>query len=345
MRKILLALGTLMAVDDLQAQDKDSAAIKAFNDTTVLKEVTVQGKKPAFQILPDKTIVNVDASVSNTGTTVLEVLEKSPGVTFDRNGNISLKGRQGVMIMIDGKPTQISGADLNNLLSGMTASQVETIEIIDNPSAKYDAAGNAGIINIRTKKNRQKGFNGNLSLALAQGKYTRSINTITLNKYSGKINLFATFGVNALKNFSDVYAHRKYYLEDEKTVTAMLEQPSFFKGRMPAETIKTGIDYFINKKTTLGTVLSGTLFARHGTGNNTARWMNADDMVDSIILTTTKTEEKLRSGSANLNMRHVFNANQELTADLDFLGYNINNDQYFTNSLIEPQGYTEYIQG
>jgi iron complex outermembrane recepter protein len=343
MRKILLILGTLMTYDEVVAQEKDS--VKIFNDTTVLKEVTVQGKKPAVQILPDKIIINVEASVSNTGATVLEVLEKSPGITFDRNGGLSLKGRQGVTIMIDGKPSQVSGTDLNNLLSGMTSSQVETIEIIDNPSAKYDAAGNAGIINIKTKKNKQKGFNGNASFAFGQGRYSRSINTITINKYSGKINMFATLGVNELKNFSRIYALRKYYAEDNTTLLSMLEQPSYFAGKVPTQTLKTGVDYFINPKTTISAVVSGTLFMRGSTGNNIAEWMDAQGKTDSIIITDTRQKEKLRNGSININAKHTFNSSQELTIDLDALGYRINNDQGFSNHLEGPNGYTEYIQG
>lgn len=338
-------IGVLITFDDLAAQEKDSVTAKAFNDTSTLKEVTVQGKKPPVQILPDKIIINVDASVSNTGTTVLEVLEKSPGITFDRSGGLSLKGRQGVLVMIDGKPSQVSGADLNNLLSGMTSSQVETIEIIDNPSAKYDAAGNAGIINIKTKKNRQKGFNGNASIALTQGRYTRSINTITINKYSGKVNLFATVGANELKNFSKFYALRKYYSEDNQSVTSMLEQPSYFVGNLPTQTLKTGLDYFINKNTTIGMVLSGTLFTRKSTGSNIARWMDAQGKTDSIILTQTNQKERLKNGAINLNIKHSFNSNQELTADIDAVGYRINNNQGFSNRLDEVNGYTEYIQG
>ena len=121
-----------------------------------LENVTVSSKKPFIQQLQGKTVVNVDASVTNTGTTALEVLEKSPGVIVDRNGGISLQGKAGVMVLIDDKQTFLSGADLNNLLTGMSSSQVETIELITSPSAKYDASGNAGIINIKTKKNKQK---------------------------------------------------------------------------------------------------------------------------------------------------------------------------------------------
>ncbi len=345
MRKILLTIGILMAIDELVAQEKDSVTAKTFNDTTTLKAVIIQGKKPAVQILPDKIIINVEASVANTGASILEVLEKSPGITFDRNGDLSLKGRKGVLVMIDGKPSQVSGTNLNNLLSGMTSSQVETIEIIDNPSAKYDAAGNAGIINIITRKNRQKGFNGNASLAFGQGRYARSINTITINKYSGRINLFATLGVNELKNFSKLYALRKYYTEDNGSVISMLEQPSYFAGRVPTQTLKTGADYFINTKTTVGLVLSTTLFMRNSTGNNVATWMDAEGKTDSTILTDTKQKEKLRNGAININAKHSFNNNQELAVDIDALGYRISNEQAFSNRLDEVNGYTEYIQG
>ena len=93
----------------------------------------------------------------------MEVLEKSPGVTVDKDGNISLKGKQGVMIMMDGRPSYLSGQELANLLKNMPSSAIDQIEIMTNPSAKYDAAGNSGIINIKTKKNKLKGLNGNVS--------------------------------------------------------------------------------------------------------------------------------------------------------------------------------------
>ncbi len=168
MRKTILILSTIFACDEIFSQSKDSLINTDTAKISVLSEVTIHGKKPAVQLLPDKTIINIDVSVTNTGATILEVLEKSPGITVDRNGNISIKGRQGTVVMIDGKPSQVSGNDLNNLLSGMSAAQVDQIETMDNPSAKYDAAGNAGIINIKTKKNKQKGFNGNLSASVGK---------------------------------------------------------------------------------------------------------------------------------------------------------------------------------
>ena len=134
-----------------------------------LQEVSVSAKKPFIQQVPGKTIINVDAAITNAGTTAMEVLEKSPGVTVDKDGNISLRGRSGVLIMIDNKPSYVSGADLVNLLSNMSSSQIDVIELMTNPPAQFDAAGNAGIINIKTKKNRQKGFNGSYQSILRPG--------------------------------------------------------------------------------------------------------------------------------------------------------------------------------
>ncbi len=108
---------------------------------TVMQEATVTGHTPPIERKKDRTIINVEASPTNTGSTVLEVLERSPGVTVDRNGGISLNGKPGVLVMIDDKPTYLNGDDLNNLLSSMNAAQVAKIELISNPPARYDAAG------------------------------------------------------------------------------------------------------------------------------------------------------------------------------------------------------------
>ncbi len=136
-----------------------------------LKEVVVANKKQFIERRADRTIVNVDASISNAGSTALDVLEKSPGVSIDKDGNISLKGKQGVKIFIDGKPSYLSGPDLANFLKSLSSSQLDQLEIMTNPPAKYDAAGNAGVINIKTKKIKMMGLNGSLNTSI----YTRQI--------------------------------------------------------------------------------------------------------------------------------------------------------------------------
>jgi len=159
-----------------------------------LQEVSVVGKKPFIEQKADRMVVNVDASPSNAGSTALDVLERSPGVTLDKDDNISLKGKQGVTVMIDNKPTYLNATQLASYLKSLPASAIDQIELMTNPSAKYDAAGNSGIINIKTKKNKARGFNGSVNLTHTQGVYPKPSGNINLNYRSGKTNIFLNGG-------------------------------------------------------------------------------------------------------------------------------------------------------
>ena len=342
MKKTIQLIICLSLVIISNAQQTATTATK--KDSTTLQAITITAKKPLIQHKEGKTIINVDAAVTNTGTTVLEVLEKSPGVMVDKNGGISLQGKAGVLVMIDDKPTYLSGTDLNNLLSSMSSSQVETIELMTNPPAKYDASGNAGIINIRTRKNKVKGFNGTFTEGATQGVYPKNNNNLALNYRSGKFNVFFNYNLNVVKYFTNIYALRKYY-NNNNQVTAILDQPTNFSGTFVNNTIKTGIDYFITPKTTIGIVLGGTKVRRKGTGEATATWLNAAGATDSSVVTSTNNDNWYKSGSFNANLRHSINTQQDLAVDVDALGYNITNDQQFNNHLQAAGGYNDASRG
>lgn len=121
--------------------------------TETLNEVKIVAKKPLVEVLPDKLVFNVEGSINASGSNALELLQKSPSVVVDQNDNIMLQGRNGVRVYIDGKPSPLTMKDLSDYLRSLPSDQVAAIEIITQPSAKYDAAGNAGIINIKLKKN------------------------------------------------------------------------------------------------------------------------------------------------------------------------------------------------
>jgi len=311
---------------------------------TSLQEVSVSGRKQFVQFKPGKVVLNVDAAVTNTGSTVLEVLEKSPGVTVDKNGSIALQGKAGVLVLIDDKQTYLSGAELNNLLSSMSASQVEQIELMTNPPAKYDASGNAGIINIKTKKNKAKGFNGSFTIAAGQGVYPKNNNSLQLNYRSGKFNTFFNYNMNLVKYYTDIYAHRKYY-DNNGTLTAVLDQPTTFTGRFLNNTVKAGIDYYVSSKTTLGIVFGGTAIRRKGNGNAGATWLNAAGAVDSAVATSSSSNNRFKNSMINFNVRHTISAQQDITADIDWLNYTINSEQEFNNALLSPGGYQEASRG
>jgi hypothetical protein len=186
--------------------------------------VTVTAKKPLIEQKLDRTIVNVEASITAVGGSALEVLERSPGVTVDKDGNISLKGKQGVVIMIDGRPSYLGGADLANLLKSMSASQLEQIEIMTNPPAKYDAAGNSGVINIKTKKNKQFGYNGSLTTGFTQGIYPRFNESGNFNYRNGKVNVFTNLSYNRNHRREVLDISRNFRDENTKDILSVFVQ-------------------------------------------------------------------------------------------------------------------------
>ncbi|HVU96035.1 MAG TPA: outer membrane beta-barrel family protein [Puia sp.] len=334
---LLLLLLTLMEGSGVcQGPVGDTARPKS----RTLKEVTVTGHVLPVERKRDKVIVNVEASVTNTGSTVLEVLERSPGVTVDRNGGISLNGKAGVLVMIDDKPTYLSGDDLNNLLSSMNSAQVARIELIANPTAKYDAAGSAGIINIKTKKSKSNGLNGSVTGSFGQGIYPKTNNSLVLNYRRGRVNAFLNYSFNDTKYLTNLYAYRQYF-DANRDVSAVLQQPSYFSGTVMNNTVKAGVDYTLSASTTIGMAVTGTDIHRMGHNTATANWLRADGQVDSAILTQSRPENRFRNGAINWNGRQVLAKNAELTADVDYLHYRMRLEQDFDNRLLDSGGYEQ----
>ena len=315
--------------------------ITLYPASQTLSTITVNTRKSFIELMPDKTVVNIDAGITHVGSTVLEALEKLPGISVDKDGNIALKGRSGVSVMIDGKLTYLNKSELANLLQGMSTTQISKIEIIDNPTAHYDAAGNAGLINIITKKEKSGGFNGSLNTSYSQGAYAKSNHGVQLNYQSGKWNVFANYALNIPRNFSKLYALRTYFEPDEKTVSSFLEQPSFFKINSISHSLRTGVDFAMSKKTTIGFTVNGISANRSNSGNNTAVWMNASRQTDSLILTESKNSGNWKNAGASFNFQHQFKPDRQVTADVDYLGYCIRGNQFFENTLLAPGSYVE----
>jgi iron complex outermembrane receptor protein len=309
--------------------------ITLLNKENILQHVEVVAKVPLIQMLPDKTVVNVESSILSNGSSILEVLERSPGVFVDRSGNISLKGRPSVLIMVDGKPVQVTGQDLQQLLSGINASTIEKIELMENPPAKYDAAGNAGIINIVTKRIKQVGFNGSINTSYGQGVYHKNNHGLQLNFRKNKLYLFLTYGFVANKNFTDLYAHRKYY-DVNDAVLLQVQQPFYTTSESQNHRVSTGLDYKLSEKTNVGATFSGMYSDRTNHGRSEAVWYNGSMMQDSVIATNSRNTSRQRHGSVNVYARHKFNAYHELSVDADVIGYDLFGTQYFINRKTVP---------
>ena len=304
-----------------------------------LGDVTVTAKRPLIEQKIDRTILNVEASITNIGTSALEVLEKAPGVTVDRDGNISLKGKEGVLIMVDGRPTQLSGTDLTNLLRSMNSSQLDQIEIMTNPPARYDASGTSGIINIKTKKAITAGFNGSASLAYTQGKYPKTSEGFNFNYRNAKINLFSNLSHNYQKRWGFMSIDRNILDADNTTVLKIFNQRTDRFNTGNAYNAKLGLDFFADKKTTLGAVVN--LNTRKGSSSNPniTNISNASKQLQTITNALVNTEENGINVNANLNFRRILDKKgKEITSDIDYVKFSSDNDLFMLNSYTDAAG-------
>lgn len=314
-------------------------AIQLATASKDLGGVTVTAQKPMIEQKIDRTVLNVEAAVSNAGTSALEVLEKSPGVTVDKDGNISLKGKQGVQVFVDGRPTYLSGSDLANMLRNMQSTQLDQVEIMTNPPAKYDAAGNSGIINIKTKKTKQVGYNGSITAGYGQGVYPKSNASANMNYRTGKVNLFGNISYANRERFQQLAIQRKFIDATTKVIKSNFDQENILRNNDAPLSGKIGLDYFASKKTTLGVVLNGTnsdnLFTSRGT-------IGISDPMGSLISQTLAASDNhmnWKNFSTNVNLRHqIDTTGSEITADLDYIQYNSANNQMVTNRYLGSDG-------
>jgi len=303
-----------------------------------LNEVSVTAKKSYVQQKIDRTVVNVGALISNTGANALEVLSKTPGVQIDADGNITFKGKSGVLVMIDDKPTYLSAANLATYLRSLPSSSLDQIELMDNPPAKYDAAGNAGVINIKTKKNTNRGFNAVTSVNLAQGFYVRSDASINFNYRIDKVNFFANVAYNKQKTFRRLEIDRNYF-DENGNQTSSLQDISYFRPSSNNTNIKAGLDYFISPKTTWGVVFTGTISRDHDSSPVYSLLYGKTGELDSTINTLNTSKNKFDSKGINVNYTHKFDsAGRALTFDLDYIRDISGSNQFFINNTFLPDG-------
>ncbi|HEX2608953.1 MAG TPA: TonB-dependent receptor, partial [Flavisolibacter sp.] len=312
-------------------QSLELPSVRLSPTTGSMSGVVVQARRPLVENKIDKMVVNVDASPTNAGSTAMEVLEKSPGITVDRDGNISLKGKQGIIVLIDGKQTYLSGADLANLLRNMPASQLDQIEIMTQPSAKYDASGNSGILNLRTKKSLMRGFNGSLNLSYVQGRYAKTPNSFNFNYRNGKINFFTNLSYSYWTNFNDQSLLRTFRNTGGQ-VSAIFDQQADQFNSSHNYSARIGLDYSLNKKTTIGFGVNGIYNPRHWENTGRADIYNGTRQLDSFNTVFSENKDQWKNYGGNINFRRVLaGSGHELTADLDLIRYDSKSKQTSDN--------------
>lgn len=300
-----------------------------------LNEVKITARKPLIEVLPDRMVFNVEGSINAAGNTALELLQKSPGVIVDQNDNIVLQGRNGVMVYIDGKPSPLSMKDLATYLRSLPSEQIEAIEIITQPSAKYDAAGNAGIINIRLKKSADRknfGTNGTVSLGAAQGMFfPKWTGALTLNHRTSRANWFGTYSNRTAKDWSYINMYREQ-------AGTRYDQKSSTDSRSNAHNFKTGADFFLNKKNTLGFLLNGNLNDRTSVTNGRTPIGPIGQPIASVLIAKNQSQNDRFTLNTNLNYRYADTLGHELNMDADYGRFQSDGTQF------QPNRYTDVTE-
>jgi len=263
-----------------------------------LGEVVVTAKKPLVEVHPDKTIFNVEGSINATGNNALELLRKAPGVIVDNNDNVMLNGKNGVKIYIDGKPSPLSTADLAAFLKTIQSTEIEAIEIITNPSAKYEAEGNAGIINIRMKKDKRQGANANLNLGYSIGKFAHYNGSLSGNYRDKKLNLFGSYAYNDATNYNFFNLYREQFGK-------VFDQENVMSGDNASHNFKVGADFFLNKKSTFGFLANGYVSDfLWKTNSRTPISSLGQTQIDSVLLANSTNDGSRSNYNLNLNYRY-----------------------------------------
>ncbi len=300
--------------------------ITLITDATALAQVTVVARRRAVEVQADKTILNVEGTVNSTGLSALELLRKAPGVTVDNNDNVSVKGKNSVKIMIDGRDVPLDGKDLAALLKGTQAADINNIEIISNPSAKYDASGNAGIINIKLKKNRSLGTNGNFNMEGIYGKSLKGGGGLSLNHRGKGFNSFGSYNTN----YGDWHNDNDFIREQNGSV---FDQKAKQVYSAKWNSARIGTDWFINDKHTVGVLFNGNLNGADWRADSKADISQIANrqQIDSVLIASNFSDGDNYDYNANINYRFADTSGHSLNIDFDRGVYRLRNQSFQPN--------------
>lgn len=320
-------------------ETKEWPTIELSAISTELDAVQVVAKKPLLEVKPDKIVFNVEGSSTTTGGDALSLLKKAPGVMVDYNDNISLIGKTGVQVWIDDKPSPLQGAELAGFLRSLTADQIQSIEIITNPSSRYDAEGNAGILNIRLKKNENHGTNTSFELGYGNSVFQKFDDPfhgyngrIGSNYRNAKVNVFGSVGYNEREGYNWMNFERFQG-------SARLNQNYKMFNESETYNYRAGIDYYINERTTIGILSNGNFTDSDNLNEaNTTIGAAGSLVVDSVLLAPTETMSTNDNVDFNVNFVSRPKEGQKISADLDYGRYLSNSYQDIPNEYQNTSG-------
>jgi hypothetical protein len=294
-----------------------------------LETAVVKASRVIVEIKPDRTVFNVQGTINSTGSNAIELLRKAPGVLVDNNDNISVMSRSGVLLYVDGKRLPLSGDDLTNYLQSLPAEQIDRIDIITNPGARYEAEGNAGIIDIRLKKDENLGANGSLSGTYGQGRYARG-NLNGSGNYRNKVmNTFGTVGYSSGERFMEMA-----FLNFQNGL--LLDEDIYIHPNKENWNFRIGTDYFLSKKSTVGFLVTGNYGEGTTNSNNQAIISTGQGApIDSILLANNITSRE--------NDQNTFNVNYTLRSGKTLFNIDADYGRYRNDfSYFQPNRYYNF---
>ncbi|CCH53817.1 TonB-dependent receptor [Fibrisoma limi BUZ 3] len=317
------------AVVDVATENQSlPALVLRASQSTTLNEVNVVAQKPLYERQADRTVVNVEGSSLAAGNTSLDVLARAPGVTVDNNDNLALRGRQNVLVLIDGKRQPMTGSELADYLRALPADQLKSIELITNPPARYDAQGTAGIIAINLRKDQRLGTNGTVQGSYGRSQYDKYTAGITLNNRKKGLNLFGSYNYANRDGLAMLDIHRDFFSvgpNRQQILTGSSDQINRSRMYFLSHSARAGLDYTLSKRTVLGLVGSYQQSRSPGQiAQNQTTLYDATGRPTDVYNARNTRNFLSPNGSVNLNFKHNFadsTNSPELTADVDYARY------------------------
>lgn len=306
----------------------DLGVLQVQEKVSLLDAVTVRAEKPVVELTSDRLIFNVENSILSEGSTALEVLERAPGVSVDQDGLISVKGREGVRVMINGRLSYLSQTELTTLLKGTPSGNISKIEVITNPSARYDAAGTSGMINIIFKENNLDGINGSAFMNAGKGRNGRFNAGGNLNYRTGKLNLYGNYS-NSVRGNTELRDDIRKFRNESGALGRISAQNTSDLADVVSHDFQGGLDYYLKENTVLGILVNGNIGKRDSDINTENRLSGVDGQAIYIATTDNSESAKWNSMSYNLNFSHEFSkSGVGITADLNYSGNSFKASQY-----------------
>lgn len=291
-----------------------------------LAEATVTASRSIVEVKADRTVFNVEGTINSAGTDGLSLLRKAPGVTVDNNDNINVLGRSGVLVYVNGKRLPLSGEELSLYLENLPAEQIDRIDIISNPGSKYEAEGNAGIIDIRLKKDTNLGSNGSVNGTWSRGRLTRYNGGMSANYRDKKINIFGTLGGMQRNSY-----HEMLFLSYQNGL--VLDEINNNDDQSQNLNYRVGVDFYADKHHTIGVLLSGQKTTResHTFNNIKISTIANTGSIDSVLVARSLSEVINTQQTYNLNYRYMADGGSLLNIDLDYGVYGNDAERHLDN--------------